>query len=408
LSTDAGFSFGDVILPECSGHETTSGEFSMLTHNDLIRLKRIIGQHPAWRDRSSAQRRAFLRTAGLPPALVDNLLFDGTAADTEILVSDLVERRGRLVKYPAYTALGRLLDSLLKAADDGSLEIEGAWFLAQCVVRYRLIEDAAYLAELMQRFGVWSEQPDLGWKAQPYPSSWTWPSAENLEKIWSQRARFANSVTFFERGLAVARSTGRIETVPGDSGLGEPIGTGFLVGPNLLLTNYHVISPSDPLQDRQVRFGYRIDQAGRRQNGQTFTLKKILASSQPEELDFSLIQIEESPGDNPEIGFLRPHAKDVGKDTPVYVIQHPCGEPQKVVLQDNWCIGVSSDQRRVYYSSNTLGGSSGSPVCNEQWEVVALHHASRPTASEDKSFQGNEGILMKEIMPLIQQWLPTS
>ena len=35
-------------------------------------------------------------------------------------------------------------------------------------------------------------------------------------------------------------------------------------------------------------------------------------------------------------------------------------------------VNVTSDH--VQYLTDTLPGSSGSPVCNEFWEVVALHH----------------------------------
>jgi V8-like Glu-specific endopeptidase len=38
----------------------------------------------------------------------------------------------------------------------------------------------------------------------------------------------------------------------------------------------------------------------------------------------------------------------------------------------------------VQYTTDTLPGSSGSPVFNDNWEVVALHHAGGPLKTNDK------------------------
>ncbi len=58
----------------------------------------------------------------------------------------------------------------------------------------------------------------------------------------------------------------------------------------------------------------------------------------------------------------------------VNIIQHPRGRPKEVALQDNQVVKV--DNVVVQYSCDTEPGSSGSPVFNNQWQLVALHHAS--------------------------------
>ncbi len=92
------------------------------------------------------------------------------------------------------------------------------------------------------------------------------------------------------------------------------------------------------------------------------------------ELDYVMLEVDDSPGEHEEIGYMRPVPKTLATVQPAFIIQHPCGDPQKVVLQDNWITYVAPDHRRVQYLTNTEHGSSGSPVCNENWEVVALHH----------------------------------
>jgi endonuclease G len=97
-------------------------------------------------------------------------------------------------------------------------------------------------------------------------------------------------------------------------------------------------------------------------------------------------------------------AKKLEVGSSAFIIQHPYGDPQKVVLQDNWITYVADDQSRVQYLTNTEYGSSGSPVCDESWELVALHHSRAPLPASEKTkhIRGNEGIPMVAILPEIQ------
>ncbi len=71
---------------------------------------------------------------------------------------------------------------------------------------------------------------------------------------------------------------------------------------------------------------------------------------------------------------------------------------------------------RVHYLADTLPGSSGSPVLNRHWEVIALHHSGgahppiKATLDLQKILKGhykfNEGIPMRAIMPQIERYLP--
>src|SRR5437588_8387331 len=48
-------------------------------------------------------------------------------------------------------------------------------------------------------------------------------------------------------------------------------GTGFLIGPDLLLTNQHVLKSEEYLQDAVLKFDYRIDSLGVKQQPRIFT-----------------------------------------------------------------------------------------------------------------------------------------
>ncbi|HET6253324.1 MAG TPA: serine protease [Puia sp.] len=84
----------------------------------------------------------------------------------------------------------------------------------------------------------------------------------------------------------------------------------------------------------------------------------------------------------------------------VYIIGHPLGGILRISLQDN--IFLDSDDRLMQYRTPTEHGSSGSPVFNENWELIGIHHAggdnlpllNRPGCTG----KVNEGILMSAIL----------
>ncbi len=83
---------------------------------------------------------------------------------------------------------------------------------------------------------------------------------------------------------------------------------------------------------------------------------------------------------------------------PVNIIQHPAGRAKEISLQNNFVEYI--DGNVVQYVTSTFNGSSGSPVFNDEWEVVALHHAggdiSEPTTQ--RRYFRNEGITIGKIL----------
>jgi len=380
-------------------------EMKKLSQKDRKRLSEELGRLPSWKDGKEVGEKSVLRAAGLPETWIDTCTLTGTPSiDAQTIITNL-ESLGHLVDRPTHYALGALVEHLL----DNTLHVEGKAFLAYLVAHYKMVtDDLEYLDDLAQQYAL-LEMPasdgltDLGWKTKQPRLSWRGPkSPDQLEAIWSKRAPFLDAV-FLESGAQVARAVCRVESA--DS---SPLGTGFLIGPDLLLTNHHVVPTDDEAEATQVRFGYRVDPSGKLMKGETFQVKHALRRSPVEELDYVVLQLEDSPGANPEIGYLKPVGRKLKKDGPLYIIQHPLGEPQKLVLQDNWITYVASDHSRVQYLTNTQCGSSGSPACNERWEVVALHHSGGPIPASPKikHLRGNEGVPMEAILPKIRDLLP--
>jgi V8-like Glu-specific endopeptidase len=66
----------------------------------------------------------------------------------------------------------------------------------------------------------------------------------------------------------------------------------------------------------------------------------------------------------------------VQRDQRVNIIQHPGGHYKKIAMQKNFA--AYADARDVYYMTSTEPGSSGSPVFDNDFVVVAIHTGSKP------------------------------
>jgi V8-like Glu-specific endopeptidase len=72
----------------------------------------------------------------------------------------------------------------------------------------------------------------------------------------------------------------------------------------------------------------------------------------------------------------------------------------QISLHDSVLLDIDNDERLVHYRTPTDPGSSGSPVFNALWEVMALHHggsASTPRLRGEGTYEANEGISLSAI-----------
>ncbi|MEH1828889.1 MAG: trypsin-like peptidase domain-containing protein [Nostoc sp.] len=164
------------------------------------------------------------------------------------------------------------------------------------------------------------------------------------------------------KALAASNTVGRIE-----SPIGSPIGTGVLITKNLLLTCNHIFSKSQ-VQKAWVRFSYK--------DGSCKFEKNVLELdfvSNNSHLDYALLKINVQTQQKP-ILINGTSILDSGQD--VRIIHHPQGNP--VIISD---FGQITQVGEDYIDHNvkTDDGSSGAPIFNRQWELIAIH-------------QGNPGI----------------
>jgi V8-like Glu-specific endopeptidase len=193
------------------------------------------------------------------------------------------------------------------------------------------------------------------------------------------------SVCFLERGLQVSRTVGRVR-IRDSRGRPMGYGTGFLVSPRLLLTNNHVLRSATEAGNSQIEFNYQSGVDGASLPSVLFALDPGTFFVTNARLDYTLVAVKPRSLEGQELqdfGFNR-LIEAQGKvllGEYVNIIQHPNGEPKQLALRENQVVDLLEDF--CHYQTDTAPGSSGSPVYNDQWEVVALHHMGVPKRSED-------------------------
>jgi V8-like Glu-specific endopeptidase len=166
-----------------------------------------------------------------------------------------------------------------------------------------------------------------------------------------------------------------------------------LRGETLLLTNYHVLSYDHPLAIPPEKALARFEALNKTK---TYRLAEEIVWAD-RDLDASLVRFRSKPPARvagiPLAGDWPRRAKNQPPPLPrVYVIGHPLGGPMAISLHDNELL--ASDGNRLHYRAPTEPGSSGSPVFNEDWELVGLHHFGdwnvKSLFGDDTTYDANE------------------
>ncbi|WP_329224192.1 serine protease [Streptomyces canus] len=189
--------------------------------------------------------------------------------------------------------------------------------------------------------------------------------------------------SFLPRGSRAARTVARISVR--ENGRELPLGTGFLVSPSLLMTNHHVLTDADTSRQCFVEFDAQVTIDNTPQAPTRLGLDPDAFFATDERLDFALVFVAPGPDGRPPgetFGWNRLSVQ-TGKlviGEPVNVIGHPMGRLKEIAVRDNMLQTRLDDF--LHYRTDTEPGNSGSPVFNDQWEVVALHHSGVPRTDD--------------------------
>ena len=216
------------------------------------------------------------------------------------------------------------------------------------------------------------------------------------------------SLQWYQTGVERSQAVARIETKEG-----EGYGSGFLLRGGdlvesfgdelLLLTAAHVVSPAEnhftgalPPEDARISF------EALRLKG--FAVAELLFTSPPTELDVTLLKLDRA------VAGVTPYP--IAKKLPlpdgtsrVYIMGYPGGGRLSFSLNDNLLLDHQAP--RIHYRTSAEAGSSGSPVFNQSWQLIGLHHArgaQMPRLNgKPGTYEANEGIWIQSIIEAVRK-----
>ncbi len=231
------------------------------------------------------------------------------------------------------------------------------------------------------------------------------PAPSSIPEIVSKEAIIYQDdmvdLSFVMGALNAAKSVARIKVPRFDNGVQRKInstpyvfqGSGWLISPSLLITNHHVINARLDQEgmaaqsdlERQalestVSFDYDDDQSAVVDCGiEAFELANV-------DLDYCLLRLKTPPVR--AALKLEPTKVQINATSylPVNVIQHPGGKAKKLAIRNN--LAAAADDDTVRYYTDTDQGSSGAPVLNDRWRVIALHRGA--LFVDEAKFQGKD------------------
>jgi hypothetical protein len=202
------------------------------------------------------------------------------------------------------------------------------------------------------------------------------------------------------------------------------LGTGFLVGPDLVLTNWHNLKRviDAPAAATQLRFRFDLlDGAAAADNGGRVARAKANGTpvlrwspaagvelpggtGEPnmQQLDYALVRLDERVADDPVPGGGTRGHVGLKKTIPaavagsaLMVLQHPLrGELQFAI---GTALGPNETGSRLRHTASTQNGSSGSPVLDAALGALALHNGAR-TGTERAAQEFNTAVPLTHIV----------
>ncbi len=238
-----------------------------------------------------------------------------------------------------------------------------------------------------------ADEPVTESTTQTVAGTWKAASVGGAEKVTLGDPTFLD-VAFLRRGTELAAGVCRLLVT---TATGRSHGTAFRITDKHLLTNHHMLFDHDDgmaeVTNVEIWFGYERTFAG--VDLEPTVLQGDLSTIDGNlEHDWGVISTTvPMPKDTPKISIVG--ATPVKEDDRVYIIQHPSGSPKKIGMIHNVVRHV--DPNVVQYLTDTEGGSSGSPVFNERWEVVALHHWWLESTTDGVKEIRNQGIRIERV-----------
>jgi endonuclease G len=209
-----------------------------------------------------------------------------------------------------------------------------------------------------------------------------------------------------ERQKSVCRIRAKASITAGDGSVvapGSGWGTGFLISPTLLMTNNHVIPTAEFAKSNIVaQFNFQVNELGELLPIDEFEFAPDNGFYTQPDLDVTVVRLmpKANASGQPATpgmrwGTLRMDSNiQFAEQQVVNIVQHPQGRFKEVVLTGNQIVRI--ENKIIRYLADTEQGSSGSPVFDNTWKLVALHHRAGDIGQD--GVLNNEGVRMDRIL----------
>jgi S1-C subfamily serine protease len=216
----------------------------------------------------------------------------------------------------------------------------------------------------------------------------------HLQRLLRGRSRIMD-IRLAAQVAEVARSVAHLDLVFQD-GQGA-YGTGFLIAPDLILTNHHNVTHEQHGNAKAIVADFDYVEGLTRH---PLPVKDVPVAMNRDH-DWAVIQLESAVDRSP---IALGGTYTLANDGAVVIIQHPNNGSKKFALD---ALSIQYvDDNVIQYLADTQSGSSGSPVFNEGMQPIALHHAEKEAeidvAGRKETTWRNEGINMRRVMDGLQ------
>jgi V8-like Glu-specific endopeptidase len=213
-------------------------------------------------------------------------------------------------------------------------------------------------------------------------------SVSTFERLIGEQSSLL-PVSWLEVGAQRARSVAKI-ILPDNT-----FGSGFLIRNNFMLTNNHVLPTKDVARTAIAWFNFQQDVSGRACDIVKVGFAPDAGFETSREHDWTIVRVNDDA--NARWGALTLEPVSFAKGDYANIIQHPAGQPKHVACYHN--VITFTDEVSIEYLTDTLPGSSGSPVFDNKWRVIAIHYEggiivekSKEEAAPKKVIYPNKGV----------------
>lgn len=223
------------------------------------------------------------------------------------------------------------------------------------------------------------------------PEGFEWRGGDTIRSDFSARVEAVigppnfKATWWLESAVKAARSVARVKLPAGSA-------TGSLISPDIFMTNNHVFENKNDAKIATLQFNYRLLRDGDVAPKDEWKCDPDDLFKTNKELDYTIVRVkkkdEGKAGD--KWGFLNlRNGASIHVNQRANIIQHPQGRFQEIAFRDNQVKAVQDDY--IQYLTDTDYGTSGSPVFDDWFNIVALHNLRVADPANSTRWYRNQG-----------------